>query len=1119
MAVAAACVACAVAVGLSFSNAQERNGFASLSAEGWGKHLLGAGLQAGLRGEPALKRGTHPASSSSSMARRAVAARSTPRGMVGHYDLSAHQTLSRVILLIRENYVEPGRVKPYDMFLAALDYVQKTVPEVIVDDAAAPKSIRVAVGSTEKHFALGNLSQLWEVTMALRDIFRFIQIHLDDSEKHRDIEYAAINGMLSTLDPHSILLRPESFDEVRLSTKGEFGGLGIVISIRDGALAIISPIEGTPASRAGLRAKDKIVKIGEESTINMSLEEAVQRLRGKAGTKVKIGVMRQGWSEARPFILERAVIKIESVTSKLLDDDVGYVRIKSFQNNTYDDLNRALAKLKNEASTGLRGLILDLRNNPGGLLDQAILISDRFIPRGPLVITVGEGHRTREVKRAHRSGTEREQPIVVLVNGGSASASEIVSGALKNHDRAVVVGQQTFGKGSVQVLYELKDRSALKLTIAQYLTPGDISIQSVGIVPDVALVPATLSKDRIHLFVDPNLPREKDLEKHLDIHRNSQVAEVQQPEVRLTHWVEDNDDGDGAGEDAKAETKTGTKGSKKGSHANADVDPDDPNAFREDFEIRLAHKLLLKAPSPHRKEMLAAGAPLFDSLRISEQARIAARFDALGADWRPGPKDAPSLNAHIAGDLKLEIQLAKTQTEAKKPVATKSVGSAQALATAGEAWEIRATLHNRSKHPLYRAYAVSASDNPWLRGLEFVFGHVPAGASKSWSVSIKLPDDEISRLDKMTLTLGSSTLDAPDLEPSSKSTPKVQAVAFLGVKPQAKPRFAYTYAIDDRASGNGDGRLQVGEEVVLNVYVGNRGRGAASDALVTLKNLSDEAVLISRGRENIGELLPNEHKTGHLSFTVQQEVESVSLRLGILDATAGTLLADELVLPVLPALDAKLGQAVLGRTLHVESGSKKGLPVYAAPDVNAKVLGVLPAGKTVDLEWMFGDWRRLGNGLGFVNLAKDSKKQAKALWTINKRTINKQSPKGQKTHNDVSILERKMGQSAPEIILEIPQKAIKATSLRLRGRIQDEEKLHDVYVFVRDKKVYYRNLNITKNSKRGASAGLDIELPLEPGANLVVVVVRESEMVVGRRVFSIFQDGLPAANKQDASSL
>ena len=250
------------------------------------------------------------------------------------YDLGSHQTLSRVILLIKEHYVDPDRIQAYEMFLSALDTIQRSVPEVLIDDSDAPNRVKVSVGKATQFFDLGGIEQLWEVTMALREIFRFLQRHLSDADLRRDVEYAAINGMLSTLDPHSVLLKPASFEEVKMSTRGEFGGLGIVISIRNSSLTVISPIVGTPASRAGLKAQDVIAKIGEESTVNMTLEEAVGRLRGRAGSTVEVWIGRKGWTESRKFILTRAVIKIESVTSQDLGDAIGYVRIKSFQGNT-----------------------------------------------------------------------------------------------------------------------------------------------------------------------------------------------------------------------------------------------------------------------------------------------------------------------------------------------------------------------------------------------------------------------------------------------------------------------------------------------------------------------------------------------------------------------------------------------------------------------------------------------------------------------------------------------------------------------------------------------------------------------------------------------------------------
>ena len=480
-----------------------------------------------------------------------------------------------------------------------------------------------------------------------------------------------------------MLLKPESFDEVKLSTKGEFGGLGIVISIRDGSLTIMSPISGTPASRAGLKARDKIVKIGAESTVNMGLEEAVSRLRGKPGTPVDIWIQRKNWSEPRKFQLRRAIIKIESVTSKLLEGGVGYVKIKNFQGNTYDDLNMHLEKLKVEHSDELKGLVLDLRNNPGGLLDQAKLISDRFIDHGALVITVGEGNRKREVIPAHFAGTEMDYPIVVLVNGGSASASEIVAGAIKNQNRGIVLGQQTFGKGSVQVLYDFQDRSALKLTIAQYLTPGDISIQSVGIEPDVELIPATITEERIHLFVNDEHPREKDLDKHLA--HSEGLEEEAGKVVRMVHLVEDEEP------DPEAEYND--------------------DAFKVDFEIGLAREILVGTNSIKREDLLTDSAKLFESRQASEANRIAARFKKMGVPWT----DSKKLQVPAEGGVECELEL---------------VGVGQKGVRAGEEVIVKAKAKNITPAALEQVHGVTSSDNPFFDKLEFVFGTLKPGQTR-----------------------------------------------------------------------------------------------------------------------------------------------------------------------------------------------------------------------------------------------------------------------------------------------------------------------------------------------------------------------------------------------------
>jgi len=338
-----------------------------------------------------------------------------------------------------------------------------------------------------------------------------------DSE---ELVYGAIQGMLETLDPHSNFLPPDIYKELQVETKGSFGGLGIEITLRDRILTIVSPIEDTPAYRAGLEAGDKIIKINDESTKNMTLFEAVKLLRGKKGTDVTITIVREGLAEPKDFTLTRDVIKLQSVKSKLMDEHYGYIRITQFQENTARELTKALKALNKESGGTLQGLILDLRNNPGGLLDQAIDVADTFLDSGKIVYTDGRVPSQKMEFFAHPQKEKYPYPMIVLVNGGSASASEIVAGALQDHHRAVVLGTQTFGKGSVQTIIPLDDGSGLKLTTAHYFTPSGRVIQAEGIKPDIEISNLIRMKNGKPMrFI-----REKDLERHLEGDKNGDEA-------------------------------------------------------------------------------------------------------------------------------------------------------------------------------------------------------------------------------------------------------------------------------------------------------------------------------------------------------------------------------------------------------------------------------------------------------------------------------------------------------------------------------------------------------------------------------------------------------------------
>jgi carboxyl-terminal processing protease len=324
--------------------------------------------------------------------------------------------------------------------------------------------------------------------------------------KTKDLVYGAIKGMLNSLDPHSSFMSPEAYREMQVETKGEFGGIGIQIGLKDGFLTVIAPIEDTPAYKAGLKAGDRILEIGGSSTKDMTLQDAVSKMRGAPKSPVKIGIMREGWKETKNYNIIREIIKIKSVKSKILDGNIGYIRINQFQEQTAEDVSAALKKL---TDSNAASLILDLRNNPGGLLNSAIDVSGRFLPKEKLVVYTKT--RTGDKSEFFTDGESHfSKPMIVLVNQGSASASEIVAGALKDWNRAVILGTQTFGKGSVQTVIPLSGNAGLRLTTAKYYTPNGKSIQNTGITPDIVVKLEAKNGEKEHPVI-----REKDLERHL----------------------------------------------------------------------------------------------------------------------------------------------------------------------------------------------------------------------------------------------------------------------------------------------------------------------------------------------------------------------------------------------------------------------------------------------------------------------------------------------------------------------------------------------------------------------------------------------------------------------------
>jgi len=361
------------------------------------------------------------------------------------------------------------------------------------------------------------------------EVLSLIESNYVEDVKSEELVHGAIKGMLKTLDPHSTFMTPDIYKEVQVETEGEFGGLGIEITLKNDIVTIVAPIEDTPADKAGLKAGDKIVKIDGGTTRDMTVMDAVKKMRGKEGTKITLSIMREGFEEPKDFTITRAVIKIKSVKYQMMNETIGYIKIKSFSKSTTDELDTAL---KSVTKNKINGLVLDLRNDPGGLLNQAVEVCDRFIEKGHLIVYTKSKKEEQNLKFSSTGrGAYLDFPMIVIVNAGSASASEIVAGALQDLKRAVILGTQSFGKGSVQTIIPLSDGSALKLTTAKYYTPKGRVIQGKGITPDIVVeVPILMAKAGTPPS-DAGVIREKDLKNHL---KGDDVA----PEVEKKQVVE-----------------------------------------------------------------------------------------------------------------------------------------------------------------------------------------------------------------------------------------------------------------------------------------------------------------------------------------------------------------------------------------------------------------------------------------------------------------------------------------------------------------------------------------------------------------------------------------------------
>ncbi|MEK6635428.1 MAG: MXAN_5808 family serine peptidase [Planctomycetota bacterium] len=816
-------------------------------------------------------------------------------------------------------YVDPERIKTVEMLKEALSWEERVIPEVLTDFTEKTNIQTVSVDDVSRSYDISKIRRSKDMVEILQDALAFINTNRQTNENltASDIEYTAINGMLTQLDPHSIILPPKEFDEFKIGTTGKFGGLGMVVGLRDGALTVISPIEGTPASRAGMKAGDKILEIDGEPTTNLNLTESVGKLRGDPGTTVTLTVLTDKATQPKLVTLKREIINIPTVESASMDNGLGYLKIRNFQDDTSRCLNEHLKRLKTPNNNKLKGLIIDLRGNSGGLLDQAIEVADKFLDRGTIVVTVGPSGHPKEAQEARKTDTDEDlYPIVALVDAGSASGAEIVAGALKENNRAVIVGDRSFGKGSVQQLIELMDGSALKLTIAKYLTPLLTDIQSVGITPDIKTIPATVSKDNINLFRGIIALREEDLKQHLDEHPKGET-----PYANLKYFLETKEKKDKTEEPEEA------------------GDPYKLPDFNTDFHVLFAKNLLSNATAWQRETLLKNSLPILEETARMEERKISQALQKLDIDWSTG-----------------------TSTGTTKTTVSFSTNPVNGRVKAGDKIILTVNAANVGETPLYQLRGISSSKNGLFDKLEFVLGKIDKGATKSYSATVEIPKSSLDREDEVTIKF-------EELNHNNPNDVKLNIIT----EALPRPLFAYSYQILDTiknsSKNNGDGLIQTGEDIDLLVWVKNIGEGSVEKNVVTLKSSNTKEVFIKNGRAEIGPVNPGEMKEAKLSFVVKETMSSDKLNMDITisELVFGTFLSNKLTLPIViskPKMTPVSGILKTGRNRT---------PLYGGMSLDSPILSIMKEGTLLLSDAKSPDWYRItlpDNRCGWVS-AKD----------------------------------------------------------------------------------------------------------------------------------------------------
>ncbi|MEZ4819758.1 MAG: S41 family peptidase [Bdellovibrionota bacterium] len=720
-----------------------------------------------------------------------------------------YERLNQVLYFVHSQYVEPTRINFSNMFTSAVKELSLNLAELSY--TKKKQTITVTLINQSKTFST-KIPSIYALRNQLNDLLAFVEAHKKTQSKEGTIEENAISGLLNTLDPHSVFLSKDILSETNVDIEGKFGGLGIVIGFREGNLTVISPIDGTPAAKKGIEAGDRIVKIEEEPTTGMTLFEAVSKMRGERGTFVNIAILREGNAKEIPFTIKRDVIEIINIDSALLSNNIGYIKLKRFDKSAAKDIAYEIQNFQSTLGKELNGLILDLRNNPGGLLDQAIDVSDLFLQEGGIVSTVERNNKFNSRTKAKKSGRDFIYPMTLLINQGSASASEIVAGALQKNNRALLIGQKTFGKGTVQKIFGLPKDTALKLTVSKYLTVDDISIQSIGIRPDIETQPVWVKDDFVRFQQYLKFRSESDLDQSF-----ANYEKANKSLIALPYLVPIQDEAVG-GQSIVDEYQFSKLSSKE-----------KEEKLMQTFEIELAHTILSqdRVKNLSRTELFQNAKGAIAKLEKNEQNQIQLALSKKGINWTYPPKPSTYCNPK-----KLSITTTPTIPKAGFQDNSKI--------------ELVTKIKNNNDCSFYQVKGITESKNPVFDQHFIYIGHIQPQQEVSITSSIDVPDYQAKGVELLQVVMSDS--EGQDIHHQNIQIPFAK---------QNQPEFKVSYT---------QSKSGVKQELSFNIE--NTGNAISNETLLVIKQKGTKTLELTTSRQVVKDLKPGQKQTVH--FPIKQ---------------------------------------------------------------------------------------------------------------------------------------------------------------------------------------------------------------------------------------------------------